>query len=88
MLVVLVREHGAFRVQYEAGRLHLLANGFRPNRCQRLRVAKAQELLQFTTRSVDSVAVDVGYNDPGAFRKVFGRIVGLTPGDYRKRFRS
>jgi transcriptional regulator GlxA family with amidase domain len=56
--------------------------------CQRLRVAKAQELLQFTTRSVDSVAVDVGYNDPGAFRKVFGRIVGLTPGDYRKRFRS
>lgn len=56
--------------------------------CQRLRVAKAQELLQFTTRSVDSVAGDVGYNDPGAFRKVFARIVGLTPGDYRKRFRS
>ena len=56
--------------------------------CQRLRVAKAQELLQFTTRSVDLVAVDVGYNDPGAFRKVFARIVGLTPGDYRKRFRS
>ena len=56
--------------------------------CQRLRVAKAQELLQFTTRSVDVVAVDVGYNDPGAFRKVFARIVGLTPGEYRKRFRS
>ena len=56
--------------------------------CQRLRVAKAQEMLQFTTRSVDSVAVDVGYNDPGAFRKVFARIVGLTPGEYRKRFRS
>jgi transcriptional regulator GlxA family with amidase domain len=56
--------------------------------CQRLRVAKAQELLQFTTRSVDLVAVDVGYNDPGAFRKVFARIVGLTPGEYRKRFRS
>ena len=56
--------------------------------CQRLRVAKAQELLQFTSRSVDLVAVDVGYNDPGAFRKVFARIVGLTPGDYRKRFRS
>ncbi|WLR94162.1 GlxA family transcriptional regulator [Shinella zoogloeoides] len=56
--------------------------------CQRLRVAKAQELLQFTTRSVNLVAVDVGYNDPGAFRKVFARIVGLTPGEYRKRFRS
>ena len=56
--------------------------------CQRLRVAKAQELLQFSVRSVDLIAVDVGYNDPGAFRKVFGRIVGLTPGEYRKRFRS
>lgn len=56
--------------------------------CQRLRVAKAQELLQFTTRSVDLVAADVGYNDPGAFRKVFARIVGLTPGEYGKRFRS
>ncbi|MCJ8051761.1 GlxA family transcriptional regulator [Shinella curvata] len=55
---------------------------------QRLRVAKAQELLQFTARSVDIVALDVGYNDPGAFRKVFARIVGLTPGEYRKRFRS
>lgn len=56
--------------------------------CQRLRVAKAQELLQFSVRSVDLIAVDVGYNDPGAFRKVFARIVGLTPGEYRKRFRS
>ncbi len=56
--------------------------------CQRLRVARAQELLQFGARSVDLVAIDVGYNDPGAFRKVFARIVGLTPGEYRKRFRS
>lgn len=56
--------------------------------CQRLRVAKAQEMLQFSRRSVDLVAVDVGYNDPGAFRKVFARIVGLTPGEYRKRFRT
>lgn len=55
--------------------------------CQRLRVAKAQEILQFSKRSVDLVALDVGYNDAGAFRKVFARIVGLTPGEYRKRFR-
>jgi len=56
--------------------------------CQRLRVSRAQEILQFTTRSVDLVALEVGYNDPGAFRKVFARIVGLTPGEYRRRFRS
>src|SRR5471032_795291 len=36
VLIVLVREYGAFRVQYEAGRLHLLANGCRLNPMQRL----------------------------------------------------
>lgn len=55
---------------------------------QRLRVAKAQELLQFGLQPIDSIALDVGYADPGAFRKVFIRIVGLTPGDYRQRFRA
>lgn len=54
--------------------------------CQRLRVGKARELLQFSTLPVDKIAWDVGYNDPGAFRKVFTKIVGLTPGDYRRRF--
>jgi transcriptional regulator GlxA family with amidase domain len=55
---------------------------------QHLRVGKARELLQFGTASIDKIAWDVGYGDPGAFRKVFSRIVGLTPGDYRRRFRA
>ncbi|WP_313124553.1 GlxA family transcriptional regulator [Pseudescherichia sp.] len=54
--------------------------------CQRLRVGRARELLQFGNAPVDSVAWEVGYNDAGAFRKVFTRIVGLTPGEYRRRF--
>lgn len=53
---------------------------------QRLRVAKAKELLQFSQEPVERVAWQVGYSDPGAFRKVFHRIVGLTPGEYRQRF--
>ncbi|OHV76703.1 GlxA family transcriptional regulator [Rhizobium sp. LCM 4573] len=53
---------------------------------QRLRVNKARELLQFTKASVDQVAWEVGYTDPSAFRKIFGRIVGLTPQEYRQRF--
>ncbi|MDE2051429.1 MAG: AraC family transcriptional regulator, partial [Gammaproteobacteria bacterium] len=28
----------------------------------------------------------VGYEDPGSFRKVFQRIMGLSPGQYRRRF--
>jgi transcriptional regulator GlxA family with amidase domain len=55
---------------------------------QRLRVGKARELLQFGTLPIDQVAWQVGYGDPGAFRKVFTRMVGLTPGEYRRRFRA
>lgn len=55
---------------------------------QRLRVGKAQELLQFSTFPIDRIAWEVGYADPGAFRKVFTRIVGLTPKEFRLRFRA
>ncbi len=51
-----------------------------------MRVEKARELLQFTKRPVDQVAWSVGYEDAAAFRRVFGRLVGLSPGDYRRRF--
>lgn len=54
--------------------------------CQQLRVSKARELLQFGRDPIDRIAWNVGYSDPGAFRKVFTRIVGLAPGEYRKRF--
>lgn len=54
--------------------------------CQRLRVGKACELLQFGALSIDRIAWEVGYSDTGAFRKVFVRIVGLAPGEYRRRF--
>ncbi|RIA47158.1 transcriptional regulator GlxA family with amidase domain [Hephaestia caeni] len=55
---------------------------------QRLRVAKAQELLQFGQLPVERVAWEVGYADPGAFRKIFLRIVGLSPSEYRQRFHA
>ena len=53
---------------------------------QRRRVGKVRELLQFTKSPVERIAWEVGYTDPSAFRKVFGRIVGLTPQEYRQRF--
>ncbi len=53
---------------------------------QRLRVSKACELLQFSALAVDQIAWQTGYADPGAFRKIFARFIGLTPGEYRQRF--
>lgn len=63
------------------------ATGMRPTEyCQQLRVGKARELLEFSRRAVDRIAWEVGYEDAGAFRKVFQKLVGLSPGDYRRRF--
>lgn len=53
---------------------------------QRIRVSKSQELLQFTREAVETIAWSVGYSDPSAFRKVFVKIVGLSPSEYRQRF--
>lgn len=53
---------------------------------QRLRVSKACELLQFGSLTVDQIAWETGYADAGAFRKIFARFIGLTPGEYRRRF--
>lgn len=63
------------------------ATGFTPtDYLQHLRVGKARDLLEQSDRSQDEIAWEVGYRDTGAFRKVFVRIMGLTPGEYRRRF--
>lgn len=63
------------------------ATGMTPTEyCQHVRVGRARDMLETTTLPIDRIAWDVGYGDPGAFRKVFCRIVGLSPGDYRRRF--
>ncbi len=53
---------------------------------QHLRVGKSRELLEFTKRTVDQIAWSVGYEDAAAFRKLFHRITGLSPNEYRQRF--
>ncbi|MGE0279904.1 MAG: GlxA family transcriptional regulator [Rhizobiaceae bacterium] len=64
------------------------ASGLRPTEyCQHLRVGRARELLQFSTQSIAQIAWEVGYRDEAAFRKVFCRVVGLSPAAYRSRFR-
>lgn len=63
------------------------ATGLKPNDYQQhLRVDKARQLLEATVQQVDTIAWSVGYSDPSSFRRVFARITGLSPGNYRKRF--
>lgn len=61
------------------------ATGLKPTEyCQQVRVGRACRMLEFTNRSIDQIAWGVGYQDPGAFRKVFHKVTGLAPSDYRK----
>jgi transcriptional regulator GlxA family with amidase domain len=53
---------------------------------QRARIEAAKRALEETRRSVGSIASGIGYTDPVAFRKVFARLTGLTPADYRRRY--
>jgi transcriptional regulator GlxA family with amidase domain len=50
------------------------------------RIERAKRLLSQTRDSVDAIAPQCGYEDVSSFRKLFRKQVGLTPGDYRKRF--
>ena len=56
--------------------------------CQRLRIGEAKDFLQFSLSPVEKIAWKVGYSDVSAFRKIFKRIVGLTPSEYRRRFNT
>lgn len=53
---------------------------------QRVRVESAKRALEHSEESVASIAEGIGYGDPAAFRKLFARMTGLTPMDYRARY--
>ena len=44
---------------------------------------KAKELLRDLTINIKDVSRRVGYHDSGYFTKVFKRITGVTPSEYR-----
>lgn len=49
-----------------------------------LRVSHACELLNQSTLSIEEVANSVGFDDPKYFSRVFSRVKGLSPREYRK----
>ena len=65
------------------------ATGFTPiDYVQALRVEEAKQILESTAMAIDAIAREVGYEDPTSFRRMFKRLVGVTPGRYRQRFRA
>ena len=54
---------------------------------QCVRVEAAKKALAETRKPLDEIAWAAGYTDPPGFRKLFVRLTGLTPSEYRKRNR-
>ena len=53
-----------------------------------LRLEEAKQMLEAGDLPVEAVANEVGYEDASFFGRLFRRKVGLTPAQYRKRFRG
>jgi len=51
-------------------------------------VEEANRLREGDTMPVDEISVTVGYEDASFFRRLFKRRTGLTPGQYRRMFKS
>lgn len=53
---------------------------------QHIRIEASKKILENSNASITEVMYEVGYSDAKAFRKLFKRIVGLTPRAYKKKF--
>jgi transcriptional regulator GlxA family with amidase domain len=54
---------------------------------QNLRIEEAKRLLETGSMATETIAAEVGYENPAFFRRLFKRCTGLTLGQYRRMFR-
>jgi len=55
---------------------------------QRVRVEAVKKELELGQKTINELVYEVGYNDIDAFRAVFKRCTGLSPADYRNKYRA
>lgn len=53
---------------------------------QRVKVEAAKKQLEGGRKTVNEVMYDTGYTDVKAFRDVFKKVVGMSPGEYRHKY--
>ncbi len=63
------------------------ATGYSPlEYVQALRIEEAKQVLETSTISVEEIAREIGYDDVASFRRLFRRLAGMSPGEYRRKF--
>jgi len=53
---------------------------------QRVKVEAAKKALETSNETISEIVQGVGYEDVPSFRKLFARVTGMTPFDYRRRY--
>jgi len=55
---------------------------------QNLRIERAKQLFEAGDMPIEEVSAAVGYQDVSFFRRLFKRLTGLSPGQYRRMFQA
>ncbi len=79
-------EHAGLPERTFTRRFHVATGASPLEYVHHLRLNQARRLLESTSLNIQSVAAELGYEDPSFFSRLFKREVGLTPAQYRKRF--
>lgn len=51
-----------------------------------LRITKAKQMLRFSNDSLDTISASCGMGDAAYFSRMFKKVEGITPGEYRKQW--
>lgn len=51
---------------------------------KRLRLQRAAQHLQYSNSTITDIALEIGYETPSSFTKVFNQVMGQSPSQYRK----
>lgn len=51
-----------------------------------LRITNAKQLLRFSDQTIDEIALECGYDDSNYFSRLFKKVEGLSPSEYRTRW--
>lgn len=52
----------------------------------RKKITAAKQLLRFSDKSIEQIGFEIGISDTNYFTRLFKKIEGITPGEYRKRW--
>ncbi|MEG0501781.1 MAG: helix-turn-helix transcriptional regulator, partial [Cellulosilyticaceae bacterium] len=50
-----------------------------------IRLEKAKEMIRNTELTIKEIGINIGYEDPNYFTKIFRKKIGITPSEYRNR---